>query len=43
MQKENENKEEPQEVEYDDKVKFGYIPSVIFLVFIAFVVYISVT
>lgn len=38
-------KKTPDEEEYEEieNFKFGYIPSIIFLIFIGFVIYISVT
>ena len=38
MEKETPEKEQ---IEVEEKVSFGYIPSIIFLVFIGFVIYIS--
>ncbi len=34
------NKEETEEIEYEE-VKFGYAASIVFLIFIAFVIYVS--
>jgi len=41
MSKKDLNETEPEEVEYEEGVKFGYGASIVFLIFIGFVIYLS--
>ena len=43
MEEENKKEVENEELEDQEELKFGYVPSVIFLVFIGFVIYFSLS